>query len=177
MFLLNAFSHLHKRTLLSVLTSLHRELPCVKLFLLVGISVLCMCKSCRVEEFVQSVGHEHSVLYHLGDMLKKFKNPTVQRYCYRTFSQKMLCVFYSKLRTVTCNNSKSILKKLAGLKNFDQGPHVARGSVVVPRCLKITMAALHPSLGSSDLDFHAPLMQFPIRYMKHVSKLQHFNEM
>ena len=134
-----------------------RVIALVKLYSRWGTNTLCLC--------------------HLGDMLKKFKNPTVQRYCYRTFSQKMLCVFYSKLRTVTCNNSKSILKKLAGLKNFDQGPHVARGSVVVPRCLKITMAALHPSLGSSDLDFHAPLMQFPIRYMKHVSKLQHFNEM
>ena len=44
MFLLNSFLHLHKRTLLSALTSLHRESPCIKLFLLVGISVLCMCK-------------------------------------------------------------------------------------------------------------------------------------
>ena len=66
MFLLNAFLHLHKRTLLSVLTSLHRDLPCVKLFLLVGISVLCVSKCCRVGEVVQSVGHEHSVLLSLG---------------------------------------------------------------------------------------------------------------
>jgi len=52
MFLLNAFVHLHKRTLLSVLTSLHRELPCVKLFLLVDISVheqeLLRWRSCTV---------------------------------------------------------------------------------------------------------------------------------
>ena len=69
MFLLNAFLHLHKRTLLSVLTSLHRELPCVKLFLLVGISVLCMCKCCRVGEVVQSVGHEHSVCLLTGQKM------------------------------------------------------------------------------------------------------------
>jgi len=66
MFLLNGFLHLHKPTLLCVLTSLHRELPCVKLFLLVGISVLCMCKCCRVGEVVQSVGHEHSVCLSSG---------------------------------------------------------------------------------------------------------------
>ena len=71
MFLLNAFLHLHKRTLLSALMSLHRVLPCVKLFLLVGISVLCMCKSYRVGEVVQSVGHEHSVSLSLGRHAQK----------------------------------------------------------------------------------------------------------
>jgi len=73
MFLLNAFLHLHlhKRTLLSVLTTLHRVLPCVKLFLLVDISVLCMSKSCRVGEVVQSVGHEHSVSLSLGRHAQK----------------------------------------------------------------------------------------------------------
>jgi len=74
-FLLNAFLHLHKRTLLSVLTSLHRESPCVKLFLLVDISVLCVSKCCRVGEVVQSVGHEHSVSLSIGRHAQKVQEP------------------------------------------------------------------------------------------------------
>jgi len=50
------------------------------MFLIVFISYLCMCNSCRIGEIVHSVGHGPSVFYQLGHMLEKVENSWFNMY-------------------------------------------------------------------------------------------------